>query len=182
MAQAGDRRALEQLLRLHRPRIERLCRRMCRGDGSFDDVLQETYLGIVRNIASFRGQSSFLTWVYTVARTYRGRYVRTAARHQARELAASELAVTPPSVDVEGSIAGAELGGAIHQALAHLSEIDRRILLLRDVDGLTAAEVADVTGLSVPAVKTRLHRARVMARRRLGTLHGDFEPLRPCAA
>lgn len=144
---------------------------MCRGDGSFDDVLQETYLGIVRNIASFRGQSSFLTWVYTVARTYRGRYVRTAARHQARTLAVTELSIAPRSIDVEGTVAGAELGGAIHQALAHLSDLDRRILLLRDVDGLTAAEVAVATGLSIPAVKTRLHRARVVARRRLSPLH-----------
>jgi len=176
MAQLGNRDALEQLLRFYRPRIERLCRRMCRGDESFDDVLQETYLGIVRSIASFRGQSSFLTWVYTVARTYRGRYVRTAARYHAREVAAVELGALREGLDVEGSVAGAELGGAIQDALSHLSDLDRRILLLRDVDGLTAAEVAHVTGLSIAAVKTRLHRARVAARQRLVPLRGDHIP------
>lgn len=175
-AQAGDREALGELLRQHRTRIERVCRRLCRGDESFDDVLQETYLGILRNIGSFRGDSSFLTWVYTVARTYRGRYVRTASRNHARETTAGEVDVATGAEDVESTVAGSELGDAIAAALEELSELDRKVLVLRDIEGRSAAEVAQALCLTVPAVKTRLHRARVATRRQLARVRGEFSP------
>lgn len=177
-SRAGDMRALGILLAQYRPQIERICRRMCKGDDSFDDVLQETYLGIVRSIGSFRGDSAFLTWVYTIARTFRGRHVRKATRRQNR-MDEFERSFRSAELDFERLAAGHQLGMAIDAALASLSPLDRTILLARDADGLTAVEVAKRTGLTVPAVKTRLHRARVTVRERLDTLRAELGCERP---
>jgi len=161
---------------MHRNGIERLCRKLCGADESLDDVLQETYLGIVRNIGSFRGESGFLTWVYTVARTYRCRYLRSTKRLRARESAAAELVPAESAIDTESHVAGRQLGLAIDRVLRTLPELDRQVLTLRDSQGLTAAEVAQQLGLSVPAVKTRLHRARAAARKALCNVHRDYQP------
>jgi RNA polymerase sigma-70 factor (ECF subfamily) len=162
--------ALAVLLRHNRLKIERICRRLCRNDESYEDVLQETYLGIVRDIGAFRGDAAFSTWVYTVARTYRGRYVRKSSRLQDRREALERCTDTTAFDDPEGLVADLELGASIEQALVDLSELDRRILVLRDVEERSAAEVSTLVGLSVPAIKTRLHRARVAARRRLRSI------------
>jgi RNA polymerase sigma-70 factor (ECF subfamily) len=178
LAQSGDRTAMAALLQRHRAQIERICRRLCaphQGDAQYEDVLQETYLAIMRHLSAFRGESAFLTWVYTIARTYRGRYGRRAARERGREESLrSSAAIVSPRADVEQSLAERELAEAIERALADLGELDRTVAVMRDVEGMSAAEVAERTGLTVPAVKTRLHRARVAIRERLGQVRNDF--------
>jgi RNA polymerase sigma-70 factor (ECF subfamily) len=174
-ARAGSRDALDRVLRRYRPHIDRMCRRMCTSTATdqLDDVIQETYLAIVRNIGNFRGEASFLTWAYTIARTSRGRQLRRdrlAARRA--ELLASISDSLPTGRGDERSpddaIADRELGHAISELLSALSDTDRSVLLMRDLEGWTAHEVASRTGLSVPAVKTRLHRARVNVRSKIG--------------
>lgn len=137
-----------------------------------DDVIQDTYLAIVRNIASFRGEASFLTWAYTIARTAHGRQRR---RDRLDTRRAETLAIVSDRFErpaangrpLDDVVAANELAEAIGVALAALSETDRRVLLMRDLEGWSAHEVAERTGLTVPAVKTRLHRARVSMRARL---------------
>jgi RNA polymerase sigma-70 factor, ECF subfamily len=164
-ARAGDRAALESVLRHHRRAIERMCTRMCSGAAEHtDDVIQDTYLAIVRNIASFRGQASFLTWAYTIARTAHGRRRRRAALAIVSGHLVAPAANSRPLDEV---VAASKLGETICAALTALSETDRRVLLMRDLEGWSAHEVAERTGLTVPAVKTRLHRARVAMRSRL---------------
>lgn len=165
----GDRTAIEELLRAYAPQIERICRRLCGPDDSYEDVLQETYLGIIRNLGSFRGDSAFVTWAFTICRTYRGRYLR----RQRREawIDGLDVADTPSDVDCEAHAAGQQLGEVIHAAIERLSATDRSILVLRDVQGMSALEVAARVGLTVPAVKTRLHRARLAMRARLSCVH-----------
>jgi RNA polymerase sigma-70 factor (ECF subfamily) len=163
------------LLQRYRLQIERICRRLCPDDAQYEEVLQETYLAIMRHLQAFRGESAFLTWVYTIARTYRGRYGRRAARQRDREESLrSSAAIVSPRADIEQSIADRELAEAIERALAELGELDRTVAVMRDVEGLSAAEVAARTGLTVPAVKTRLHRARVVIRERLAAVRSEF--------
>lgn len=166
---AGDRSAIDELLRGYGPQIERICRRLCGPDDSYEDVLQETYLGIIRNLGSFRGDSAFLTWAFTICRTYRGRYLRRQRRDAWVD--AHDVADTPSEIDCEAHAAGQEVGAAISAAIDRLSALDRSILVLRDVQGMSAIEVAAEVGLTVPAVKTRLHRARLAVRTRLSSLH-----------
>lgn len=173
-ARAGDRLALDELLRRHRPRLLAICQRMCRDSEEASEVLQDTLLGIAANIHRFRGDSSLLTWAYTIARTHRtrrrrGRSIEAKISHlrvdfgdQVERLAGRE---TPYE-----RVADDELREALIGAMGSLSSVDREILLRRDLEGFSANEVASALGLTVPAVKTRLHRARVATRERMATL------------
>lgn len=169
-AQAGDAAALARLMREQRPSIARICASMCRSDPEADDVLQETLLAVVQNLASFRGDASFLTWVFTVARTQRARMLRRRRAHESRRSAwADRLAVqAAAATDARGVLGEGSSRGALESALGQLSAVDRRLTLLGLGAGFTAQELATREGLSVSAVKTRLHRARVALRRELG--------------
>jgi RNA polymerase sigma-70 factor (ECF subfamily) len=172
LAQAGHKSALEELLVRHGASIERLCRRLCKDEAQAEDVIQETYVAILRNIHAFRGEAGFLTWVYTIARTHRGRATRTLARDRGRQETLSRLAdvAYPGRPGPDDVVAGREVTTAFARALAPLAPVDREIVVMRDVEGRSAAEIASELGLTVPAVKTRLHRARVFVRSQLCTL------------
>lgn len=171
-AREGDRVALDELLRRHRPRLQAICQRMCRDTEEASEVLQDTMLGIAANIGRFRGDSSLITWAYTIARTYRGR------RRRGRSLEAkvSHMRVDyGPHFDLLAGeqstpydrVADDELRERLRGAIDSLSAVDREVLVRRDLEGFSASEVATQLGLSVPAVKTRLHRARVATRERM---------------
>jgi RNA polymerase sigma-70 factor (ECF subfamily) len=171
LARAGDRAALGRLLRRHRAAIERLCRRLCNDPTQVDDVVQETHIAILRNLHAFRGDAGFLTWVYTIARTHRGRATRAAVRDRGRSEILRNLAhVVPGGRSLDDVVAGHEVTDALARALQPLRPLDRSIAIMRDVEGRSAAEIAMTLGLTVPAVKTRLHRARVALRKELGEL------------
>lgn len=177
-ARSGDRLALDALLRRHRPRLQAICQRMCRDTEEAAEVLQDTLLGIAANIHRFRGDSSLITWAYTIARTYRGRR----RRGRSLESKVSHLRVNcGPHFDrLPGEhaspydqVADDELREQLNGALQSLSVVDREILVLRDLEGFSANEVAQQLGLTVPAVKTRLHRARVATRSRISAEHAS---------
>jgi RNA polymerase sigma-70 factor (ECF subfamily) len=162
---AGSSQALETLLERHEARLYRFARRLCHHREDAEDVLQESLLAAARGLGAFRGASSIGTWLYTIARSF---CIKKRRR--------SVFAPIEVSLDSEASRAGSEvadpgrrpdevleasrLEASLERAIAALDRPYREVLLLRDVEGLSAAEVAQVTGLSVPAVKTRLHRAR----------------------
>lgn len=170
-AREGDRKALDELLRRHRPRLLAICQRMCRDAEEASEVLQDTLLGIAANIRRFRGDSSLVTWAYTIARTHRarrrrGRSLDAKVSHMRVDLSA-DLELTGPQSNPYERVADDELRGALLVAIHSLSLVDREILVRRDLEGFSASEVATQLGLTVPAVKTRLHRARVATRERL---------------
>lgn len=167
-AQGGDRRALDQLLRENWRSIERLCRRMCPADDSFEDLRQDVLMALIRALPTFRGQAAFSTWAYTIVRTCRGRRLR---KQRPTLDAGGHSQVEEPEEDagttLDDRLAHQELAARLGRAMAGLSALDQQILVMRDLEGYSAIEVADATGLTVPAVKTRLHRARVAMRGRL---------------
>jgi RNA polymerase sigma-70 factor (ECF subfamily) len=189
-ARSGRGEALEALLERHEARLYRFARRLCRHREDAEDVLQESLLAAARGLSSFRGASSIGTWLYTIARSF---CIKKRRR--------SVFAPTEVSLDTEASLAArgvadparrpdealeaSRLEAALERAIAALDRPYREVLLLRDVEGLSAAEVARVTGLSVPAVKTRLHRARGRLREALAPLmtprgKAATTPARPC--
>jgi RNA polymerase sigma-70 factor, ECF subfamily len=176
-AQAGDRQALERLLRKHEPAVYRFGMRMCREREDAQDVLQETLLAAVRTLPEFRGAASISTWLFTIARSFCIKKRRT-SKHAPEHLHSleSEPLVTAAVADArrgpEEETAGRQLQAALDEAIGALDPMYREVLLLRDVEGLTAPEVAEVLGLTVEAVKSRLHRARVAVRERLAPAFG----------
>jgi len=177
-ARSGDQHALELLLARYQPSLYRFGLRMCRHDQDAQDVVQDTLLAAARSLREFRGEASLSTWLYTITRSFciKKRRRSKFAPQSEVSLDATEgrdaLEARDPARGPEELAQGRELEAALEQAIRALEPGQREVLLLRDVEGLSAPEAAEVTGLSVQAVKSRLHRARVALRERLAPLLG----------
>ncbi len=187
-AKAGDRQALEALLSRHQGRVYRFGRKMCGDDEDAADVVQETLLAAARTLPEFREASSVSTWLYTIARSFCIKRRRTSkfaptSMESLDEEAGPGGAVADPGRSPEEVAAGRQLQLALDAAIATLEPMYREVLVLRDVEGLPAAEVAEALGLSVEAVKSRLHRARMSVREQVAPALGlgvDGAPLPSC--
>ncbi len=172
---AGDREALERLLERHQSEIYRFGRKMCREDEDAKDVLQETLIAAARTMPEFRGASALSTWLYTIARSFCLKKRRT-SKFAPERLESLEAHLDRAAEIADGrrtpeeDAAGRQLQVALDDAIAALDPLYREVLVLRDVEGLSASEVAEVMGLSVEAVKSRLHRARLAVRERIAPL------------
>jgi RNA polymerase sigma-70 factor (ECF subfamily) len=177
-ARAGDKRALEALLERHEPQVYRFGIKMCRDPEDAKDVLQDTLLAMARHVRDFRGASSISTWLYTIARSFcikkrrRSKFAPEAERSLDTEAALEARQLAAPGEGPDEELAGKQVERALEQAIAGLDPMYREVLLLRDVEGLTAPQVAEVLGVSVQAVKSRLHRARLSVRERVAPLLG----------
>lgn len=181
----GDSAALDTLVRVHQDRVYGFAMRMCRNVEDAKDILQETFLGMVRSLREFREESKFSTWLYRIAANAclkkRRRGVHDPTPEQ--ELSLDELMPRPDaegrkpeiadwSDDAERALLRGELSGRMEAAIDKLPKEYKIVLVLRDVEGLSAEETAQAVGLSVAAVKSRLHRARVFVRRDLAEYLG----------
>jgi RNA polymerase sigma-70 factor (ECF subfamily) len=186
-ARAGEAPALEALLERHQPRIYRFSMKMCRRPEDAQDVLQDTLLAMARSLRDFRGAASVSTWLYTIARSFcikkrrRSKFAPSAELSLENEAEGSAAAVPDPGRAPDEAAAGREIGALLQRAIASLDSHQREVLVLRDVEGLPAAEVAEVLGLGVEAVKSRLHRARAALRERLAPALGVLLPKRGAA-
>jgi RNA polymerase sigma-70 factor (ECF subfamily) len=182
-ARGGDREALATLLGKHQQRVFGFGMKMCGDPEDAKDVAQDTLLAAVRSLRDFRGDASISTWLYTVARSFcikkRRRTKGAPARHDPLDRAVAEKAFEP-ELGPEQLLLGREAREIVAAALDEMEPEAREIVLLRDIEGLSAPEVAKVTGLSVSAVKSRLHRARLSLRERLRPVVGEpSEPATP---
>jgi RNA polymerase sigma-70 factor (ECF subfamily) len=186
LVRKGEEDALRQLLARHAPAVFRFAMKMCRNGEDAEDVAQETLLAAVRGAKDVRGASSFTTWLYAVARSF---CMKMRRRHKDRPAPCSvEGASDVPSSSrlPDEDVGAREVATALDTALAGLDDKYREVIVLRDVEGLSAREVGEVLGISIEAVKSRLHRARADMRERLGALAPTVDPQRssdqaPCA-
>jgi RNA polymerase sigma-70 factor (ECF subfamily) len=166
--------SLEQALHEYAPRVYSLARRLLNNDADAEDVTQDVLLQVLRKLDTFRGEAAFPTWLHRItvnaALDYREKRAR---REQGRVPAAlaeeDEHAHVPSAVrrwsgSPERHLLARETHDLIEGAIAGLPEHYRDVYVLADVEGLPNAEIADLLGLGVPAVKSRLHRARLMLR------------------
>jgi RNA polymerase sigma-70 factor (ECF subfamily) len=186
-ARTGDKRALETLLERHESQVYRFGMKMCRDPEDAKDVLQETLLAMARGVRDFRGASSISTWLYKIARSFcikkrrRSKFAAEEERSLQTDVGAEATPLAAPGDNPEEALAGRQIERALDQAIARLDPMYREVLLLRDVEGLTAPAVAEVVGISVDAVKSRLHRARLSVREHVAPLLG-VEPAPPALA
>jgi RNA polymerase sigma-70 factor (ECF subfamily) len=177
-ARAGDAQAIETLLERHQAQVYRFGMKMCRDPEDAKDVLQDTLLSAARGIRDFRGASSISTWLYTIARSFcikkrrRSKFAPDEERSLDSEVIAEGRQLADPAPSPDEAFAGKLVENALEQAIRSLEPMYREVLLLRDVEGLTASEVAEVLGISVQAVKSRLHRARLSVRAQVAPLLG----------
>jgi RNA polymerase sigma-70 factor (ECF subfamily) len=174
-ARAKDFSAFEQLLDRYEDKIFRLAYRFVRNETEAKEVLQDTFLSIWRKLDTFKGDSQFGSWLYRVAANTALMRLRAQRRHP--EISTEELPigyldsygqVPPPgenwSKRPDDELQSDELRRHIQSAADALPEIYRTVFLLRDVEGLSTEETGEILGISVPTVKTRLHRARIALR------------------
>ena len=158
-AKSGDRQALEALLATVAPSIHRFGMRMCRNVHDAEDVLQDTLLNLANHLTDFQGRSSFSSWVFALTRSACVRK-RRGLKNQAPVSDASLTETQDLAPSPEARAADQELAAALSSTLDGLSDDYREVILLRDVEGLSAPEAANALGISVDALKSRLHRAR----------------------
>jgi RNA polymerase sigma-70 factor (ECF subfamily) len=169
-ARKGDRAALTKLLERHQQKVFGFGVKMCGDAEDAKDIAQDTLMTMARTVRDFRGEASLSTWLYTVARSFcikkRRRSKGAPAFHEPLDQVTRESA-SQPAMTPEQALLGREARETVASALDALDPQAREVVVLRDVEGLTAAEVAEVTGVSVAAVKSRLHRARTALREQL---------------
>ena len=170
--QRGEPGAMDDLIRATYGSVYALCLRLLRDPSDAADATQEVYLRVVRSVLGFRAQSSFATWLHRVTVNVCATALRKRGDVRARGQAAGDHPfATPGSPDVlasaddtERRVADREHARAVGAALDRLPPEARDVVVLRDVDGLTTRETAQVLGISENLVKVRLHRAHARLR------------------
>jgi RNA polymerase sigma-70 factor, ECF subfamily len=182
-ARGKDFAAFEQLLDRYEDKIFRLAYRFVRNETEAKEILQDTFLSLWRKLDTFKGDAQFSSWLYRVTSNAALMRLRSQRRHP--EVSTEEL--EPGFLDTRAASYGdlpplgenwarrpddelqsEELRRQLQRAIEALPEIYRTVFLVRDVDGFSTEETAQALGISVPTVKTRLHRARIALREAIG--------------
>lgn len=170
-AKKGEIAAFESLMTAYENRVYTLALRSMGSAQDAADITQEVFLRTWKNLDSFRGDSSFSTWLYRVTSNLCIDFARKRAAEggmasidDAESLAAS-IADTSRTIQPEQAIENQELREELQYALAQLSEEHRKVVLLRDVAGLAYIEIARTLGIEEGTVKSRLARARSALRK-----------------
>ena len=160
-AQAGDRAALDTLLRRHHDRLYALCRRVTGNDADGADACQEALIAIVRSLDRFDGRSAFSTWAYRVATNACLDELRRRRRRPEPGLPDDERRWRPGDGRPAGdAFADVDTRVAVDAALAGLPPEYRVAVVLRDLCGLAYSEIAEVLDVPIGTVRSRIARGR----------------------
>jgi RNA polymerase sigma-70 factor, ECF subfamily len=178
-ARKGDARAFDELIRVHSARLYRMLVRLLGSSADAEEVAQEAFFKAWQALPRFRGEAQFSTWLYRIAVNEGKRRLAHDARR--RTLPIDDVVDDVPDL-AEGPAAlaeSAELEAYLDSCIAELPAHYRVAVVLRDVEGLTNEEAADVLGLEIRNFKSRLHRGRMALRRRLEDFYGAQAPPPP---
>jgi RNA polymerase sigma-70 factor (ECF subfamily) len=162
-AQQGDRAALEALVERHQPAIARLLWRFVRTRADLDDLVQETFLRMVRGLGSWKAEQPFAHWLLRIATNVGRDYFRRQAvrrRWLAEPVAASADAPAPEAPDPGADPAARAAANEVKTLLARLAPDDRALLTLHHLEGWGLAQIAAQFGWTLTATKLRAWRAR----------------------
>jgi RNA polymerase sigma-70 factor, ECF subfamily len=192
---SNEHTQFDTIYRDHVDLIYRYANRLCGEVEAAKDLVQETFLNAYRGFKDFRGDAQVSTWLYTIASRACLRMRRKKKGEPERELSLDEFVPTSEGefrlqIPVDGltpeeAFQNKELRQALDQAINKLPKKYRIVLVLRDMEGLSAKEVGTVMGLNERAVKSRLHRARLFVRRELsarGITEDESENSRPATS
>lgn len=184
-AKGGDLTAFEELVNRHERHVFTLALRIVRQEQDAEDVTQQAFLSVLENLAGFRGEASFATWIARIA-TYAA--LKVLRKRHGLEMISLEAATEPGDADApaphpefiadwrqspEEIAHQNETRRLLEDALGQLDEKHRLVFLLRDVEGLSVRETAEALGISEVNVKVRLLRARLQLREHLTRVLGD---------
>ncbi|MBZ5575177.1 MAG: sigma-70 family RNA polymerase sigma factor [Acidobacteriia bacterium] len=174
-ARGGDNRAFAELVKHYEAKIFRLAQHITQNREDAEDVLQETFLKAYEHLDQFQGNSKFYTWIVRIA--VNQALMKLRRRRTDKSVSLDETIDTGEDTvtrevaawgeDPEQQFTREELGQILDASIQSLAPTYRSVFLLRDVDDLSTEETAEALGLSVPAVKSRLLRARLQLREKL---------------
>jgi len=180
LAQGQDTKAFDELVARYRDRVYRLAFKILRHEDDAADALQDAFLSAYRGLKNFKAESTFSTWLYRVATNaslmrYRKRRDDQVSLEQSQSYMpdAEPLAIPDWSKQPLEELLDSETREVMEEGLRRLPEELRTVFVLRDEDGHSNAEVAEMLDLTVAAVKSRLHRARIALRDRLDRYFQD---------
>ncbi len=174
-AQNGDRKALAELVRKYEQTIYNFSFKICRDKEKAEHAMQETFMSMIKNIGQFSGKSKLSTWLYTIVSNHclmmaRASKNKTFASLDDEDALIDEKNIAEWKITPQNIAENNELKNLLDKAIDKLPYDYRIVFLLRDVEGLSTAETGQIVKLSVPAVKSRLHRARAFLRNELNKM------------
>ena len=183
--QAGEVNSFEQLANLYQKKIYTLSFNLTRNAVDSQDVTQEVLLTLFKKGHTFQGKSAFSSWVYRI--TLNASYMKLRTRKKEPNLSIEDLLpslngagfqqekLQDWSENTEASFFNKETRRVIQKAVDLLPDKEKVVFLLRDVEGLTTEKVSEILEITVPAIKSRLHRARLFLRKKLGSYFEDYK-------
>jgi len=171
--QRGEPGALDELIRATYADVYALCRRMLADPDEAADATQEVFVRVMRSVLGFRGDAAFGTWLHRVTVNVCLTMLRKRSKARAAGMVAGGRPFALPGDDVDvmsldqspaEAAETADMVGRSEAALAQLPEDARAVVVLRDIEGLSTKEVADLLGVTENVVKVRLHRAHARLR------------------
>jgi len=183
-AQTGDLSAFEALVERHRDKVFGVALRMTRSEADAAEIAQETFLSAFQHLNEFRGEAAFGSWVHRIAANHalmrlRHRNVVEAAEEEMTGTEFNERGswIEYPSNDwsrrADEKALDTELGTAIRLATDRLPDRYREVFVLKDIEGLSYEQISEITGDSIAAIKSRLHRARLDLRNAIDEFYSD---------
>lgn len=172
LAKKGDKKALAQLVKMYEQTIYNFAFKICRDKEKAENIMQESFYSMVKSIDQFGGNSKLSTWLYRIVANH---CLMLARKMKSRQFFSLEnddelfedKQVADWSFIPDKEVENEELKVILDNAIQKLSPEYRMIFLLRDVEGFSTEETAETAELSIPAVKSRLHRARAFLRNEL---------------
>jgi len=188
-AQNGDTRAFDELVRRYRDKVYRLSFKILRNEDDAAEALQDAFLSAYRGLRNFKAESTFSTWLYRITTNaslmkYRKRRDNMVSLEQSQNPGEGAEAMQLPDWSTQPleELLDSETRQVMDEGKALLDEDLRTVFILRDEEGLSNAEVAEILDLSVAAVKSRLHRSRLKVRNRLAAYFSEPKPRRAMGA
>ena len=177
---AGDNRGFDELVRRYRDKVYRLSFKILRHEEDAAEALQDAFLSAYRGLPRFKSESTFSTWLYRIATNaslmkYRKRREGHVSLEQSQNTDenAEMLQIPDWSTQPLKELLDSETREVMDEGIQRLPEELRTVFILRDIEDLSNAEVAQILDLTVAAVKSRLHRARIALRDRLTRYFAD---------
>lgn len=180
-AQAGHNRAFDELVVRYRDKVYRLSYKILRHEDDASEALQDAFLSAFRGIKKFKAESTFSTWLYRIAtnaslmkyRKRRDGHVSLEQSQSAGDDPGEAMQLPDWSTQPLDELLDAETREVMAEGISLLPEDDREVFQMRDILEMSNADVADKLGLTVAAVKSRLHRARIRLRNHLDRYFRD---------
>lgn len=175
-ARTGNSRSFNQLVKIHQARVYSVALRLLGNRSEAEDVLQETFVAFYKNLNHFRGVSKLSTYLFRMATNFSLMKLRRSKRHghEAGYLSLVDIEERPDAAASPlESLLNDELRAVLDKQLQKLPDKDRAVIVLRDIEGLDGVQVAKILGISLAAMKSKLHRSREFLRKNLSVYLKD---------